>query len=372
MFLIDYFSITFNNKNINFDYVINLLNLNQYKEMFVDLGAKRRYEHCFKFGNINISTPFANRSDMGVYVDMTGQGCREYEELFSSLEIKYDWKTLLRKMQQVLNEGVKINVTRLDLAFDDFTGNLKMSKIERKLKNGEFVSKFRKMKEVKFENAFTKNVDLGKTFYIGTNTGKCCCKFYNKLAEMYINHKKDESVIAQLDKMKHWVRFEITFKCEVAMLICNMMLHSQELEKDICEYINSCFRFIDKTNTRDENCPISPFWVKFLKTDGLSKFRAISSNLKGYDSSYLWFKNQLAPTLLALMQTYNKREDFIKDIVLNGAMRQNSTHQLIINNELDGKKYSNLDLWSENNPFNTYDLKIKDDLSLLDYKPFHY
>ncbi|WMJ23351.1 replication initiation factor domain-containing protein [Paludicola sp. MB14-C6] len=376
MYLIDYFSFTIRFEKITFDYVLNLLKLQNFKHLFIDVGARDRYEHCFKFGQIEIMLPYAKREDMGIFINLTGQGCREYEDCFKNLYgDNFDWKYLIKRLVNEVNNSHKVNITRLDLAFDDFDGLLKMKKIKKKLDMGEYVSRFKKWNEVQTNKTHTKKELVGETYYVGTKQSQCYCKFYDKLLEQKLKNKNDEFVMKQLESMQHWVRFEITFKDKIAIFVCNMICYSTDVNKDIREYINSCFRFVDLTKSNISRCPITNFWEQFIQSADVSKYRLIQSNLHGYDKTYKWFTSALAPSLFALMSTYKNRNDFIRDIVYHGAFRLNENHKQIMEFENTGIKLSNQQLWSYNNPYEgiyTYDMEHNDDLELFDYKGFKY
>lgn len=365
MFLIDYLSFSINERKISFERVLEKLDLLQFKTSFVDMGKVRKYEHCYRFGNINISIPPKEREDMGIFVDMSGQGCREYEQ-YNKKQIGdvFCWSSFFKRIIEWVNLGYKINITRIDLAFDDFNKKLSLSKIERKLKTGEYVSRFKKWSEVKSNTTYNKSGLVGKTIYLGSMQSDCFCRFYDKLAEQYSKHKNDETYLQSLGTHKHWVRFEIVFKNTIAINVVNMIALSYDVNKDISAYINSCVRFVDMTATRTENCKISAFWSDFLETVDIKKIRKVLSTLEGEDPSALWFKKFVAPTAYALMATYDCVDDFIADIVQHGCMRQSPKHELIINRMTVGEKLSNQEVWQQNNPCK-YDLRGK-------YKPFHY
>lgn len=65
----------------------------------------RKYFSC-------ISIHYNGREDMGVWVEMSGQGCRTFETVS-----RLGWPALFAF---IANNGLKI--TRLDVAFDDHTG----------------------------------------------------------------------------------------------------------------------------------------------------------------------------------------------------------------------------------------------------------
>ena len=79
----------------------------------------RKYFSC-------ISIHYNGRDDMGVWCEMSGQGCRTFESLSSrSWESLFSW---------IASQGLKI--TRLDVAFDDHTGVLDIKQIVQDTMDG--------------------------------------------------------------------------------------------------------------------------------------------------------------------------------------------------------------------------------------------
>lgn len=65
-----------------------------------------------------ISIHYNGRDDMGVWLEMSGQGCRAFETYGSG-----DYESLF---SEVLDEPGSFNITRLDVAFDDHDGILNL------------------------------------------------------------------------------------------------------------------------------------------------------------------------------------------------------------------------------------------------------
>lgn len=374
--IIDYLSFSLNFECINLEYVIGLLGLEKYASYFQDIGKKSRYEHCFKMGNISICLPYSSRPDMGIFINMTGQGCRELEEChFTLFKLTFDWSAFMYKLVREVNLNHKVNITRIDLAFDDYDGKLSLPLITQKLLNGEYTSRFRHFSEVETNETFSKSGSLGKTIYIGSKSSSCYCKFYDKLAEQKRMHSTDEYMMEKLNNMAHWVRFEITFKDTSALNVCNFFVFSPDFEKDIQEYINRYFRFVDLTDVNISRCPVSLFWSDFLGTDEVSKVKVVKSDMIGHDRTYKWFRDSLTPSLFALMRTYKDINGFLYDIWEYGRTRQTARHKMIMDGVTIGRNLSNSELWELNNPyFNQMINALSGPPDMPDtcYKPYHY
>lgn len=84
----------------------------------------RKYFSC-------ISIHYNGRSDMGVWVEMSGQGCRTFESLS-----KVGWEGIFSFIR---DNGLKI--TRLDVAYDDHSGILNIREIASDTQAGMYISK---------------------------------------------------------------------------------------------------------------------------------------------------------------------------------------------------------------------------------------
>ncbi|MCG3056041.1 replication initiation factor domain-containing protein, partial [Escherichia coli] len=107
--------------------------------------------------------------NMGVHLQMSGQGCREYEALN-----KKKWKELFFDF---ICYNAKF--TRLDVAIDDFQGYFTIGSIERKVKDRLLTSKFKKartMETILIESGKGE----GKTIYFGSSQSSIQVRMYEK------------------------------------------------------------------------------------------------------------------------------------------------------------------------------------------------
>lgn len=82
----------------------------------------------------SISIHYNGRDDMGIWLEMMGQGCRAFET--------YGTGCYEDLFNMVLSDPGDLNVTRLDVAFDDLEGILDMEQLCNDTRSLEFVSKF--------------------------------------------------------------------------------------------------------------------------------------------------------------------------------------------------------------------------------------
>lgn len=163
-----------------------------------ELGHGRNgYRKGLYYGSISIL--YDGNPGMGSCLDMSGQGCRSFEEYGTG-----DFDGLF----QLFQRGEGYHVTRLDVAFDDHTGILDIQQLFRDSDNqdGEqqFVSKFRKSR---IEKEFNDG-RAGITVYHGSKKSAILIRIYDKAAER------------GLPEDQHWVRVELQLRDDRAEAFC--------------------------------------------------------------------------------------------------------------------------------------------------------
>ena len=140
----------------------------------------RKYFSC-------ISIHYNGRDDMGVWCEMSGQGCRTFESLSSrSWESLFAW---------IASQGLKI--ARLDVAFDDHTGVLDIKQIVQDTMEGNYVSR-----SDYWETVLSSK---GSTVQIGSPQSKVVVRIYDKAAERHC------------EPGTHWIRVEIQLRDDRAI-----------------------------------------------------------------------------------------------------------------------------------------------------------
>ncbi|SFX52871.1 Replication initiation factor, partial [Thermoactinomyces sp. DSM 45891] len=157
-------------KNVSLEALIEgILDLNKDDFAELDRGGNG-YRKSLRLGNITIY--YDGNEGMGIHLKMSGQGCREYEGYG-----KRKWPHLLAMILDLDS-----NITRLDLALDDFTGYFKIPQIEKKVKSGEVQSKFREAtnyEKIRLSDGYRK----GQTIYLGSSSSLLKVRFYDKYKE---------------------------------------------------------------------------------------------------------------------------------------------------------------------------------------------
>lgn len=252
--------LTFTVKTDDLDFVMELLGMKKCPWEQID-RYMNGYPHRKYFGNISVM--YGATDDMGICVNMSGQGCRTYESYGHN-----DWVGLIR----TLYGSDDINITRLDMAFDDHTGLLDIDKIWQATLDREYVSKAKKSRVTISDNQIT---DIkGKTVEIGSQKSDILIRIYDKGAER--GYGPDT----------HWIRVEMQMRSDIATGFCKGLLDT-ETGVQFRGVLHNYLRFVEPSET-DKNrnrWPMTDYWEKLL--DGVQQIRCWSAPGVNYNMVHL-------------------------------------------------------------------------------------
>ena len=226
-------------------YWVTLLHMEDAAWSAMEKG-RNGYRNGLYFGSISIL--YDGNPGMGICLDMSGQGCRTFEEYGSG-----DFIALFR----LFSQDERFHITRLDVAFDDHSGILDIRQLfydtDDQGGGQQFVSKFRKSK---IEKSF-KDGRPGISIYHGSEQSDIMIRIYDKAAER------------GLPETQHWVRVELQHRRDRA---------SQFALTAVSEPIGTLFRgvlvnyvrYVDDPGT-DSNCwrwPMKSYWAELIDQVG--------------------------------------------------------------------------------------------------------
>jgi len=161
--------------------IINLLGLESLS--FQEIKGAHGYRDRFYCDCISIH--YNGREDMGTWLEMSGKGCRVFEKFGNG---DYD-----RLLGMCMIPDNKMNLTRLDIAFDDYDGLLDIDRICDDTKDGNVVTRFH---ETSWSVFYT---GKGNSVLLGSRKSEILIRIYDKAAEQGI-------------KDKHWIRTELQLR----------------------------------------------------------------------------------------------------------------------------------------------------------------
>ena len=190
------------------------------------------------------------RSDMGICLDMSGQGCRSFEE-FSGLS----WFDLL---DRIFKLGGRVNVTRLDLAYDDHSGLLNIWRMRRDVEDRNYISKSKKSLIIWSDDQ--ENDIQGLTLQIGSKSSPVLIRIYDKAAER------------GWGKERHWIRVELQLREDRAQEALKLLWERESVGIVASGIIRNYCCFVTPTvDTNRSRWPIAEYWQRVL--EGMEKLR---------------------------------------------------------------------------------------------------
>lgn len=212
--------ITFTTKIHTWEQIVILLGLDPSSFSAVSAGVNR-YQYKRTFENITICYTINDTIKIdgsvlsynaGVCVIMSGKGCRDFEH-YGTGDYRRLFKLILDNWSADADDR-KMNLTRIDLAFDDFNGGLDLQNVANSARLGYFVSSCKCTTIDSDGNVVNKgkyNIfesECGLTVYFGSRSSNTYLRFYDK----YLEQLNSGSPLP--GDIKSWVRTEIELKKE--------------------------------------------------------------------------------------------------------------------------------------------------------------
>lgn len=227
----------------------HLFGINRNQVLYDKVSSLFGYNHSYSYRHLYIFVS-DDRDDMGVHIYLTGQGCRDLEDLGITY---YD---LFFKLFEF-----NCQFTRIDVSIDDFTGELfTLDRVVKCIKNHEVITRFRSsIQFVKEDLDSLKNI--GHTVWFGSRSSDVQFVFYDKLKERVYNADVEVN-----DNIKFWNRLEMRFRNDNATNIAFNYLWCNDFNFYILGLINNylSFRQKSKTDSNRHRWKMKKWWYDFL------------------------------------------------------------------------------------------------------------
>jgi phage replication initiation protein len=199
--------------------------------------GKNYYKVQHRFGNIVILSD--GMPGMGIHVEMSGQGCREFDSSSGR------WRDLLSKIIKV---GGRFS--RIDAALDDHKGHFTLEEIEGKIQRREVRSLFKKFRIIDDYNLADESGHNGKTIYCGSANSEIQVRIYDKAAQQKVENT--------------WIRTEVVCRNEHANMLARYICETDNLGEIIGGILKNYLAFIDPSaDSNRARWPVSSWWNKF-------------------------------------------------------------------------------------------------------------
>lgn len=188
----------------------------------------RLYYNC-------ISIHYNGSPEMGVWLELSGQGCRCFETIGHG---DYEWL-----LGYVLDHPDDMNITRLDIAYDDHSGILDINQITQDTLSVEYVSKANSWECVQSSK--------GMSVVIGSRQSPVLIRIYDKARER------------GLTDGTHWIRVELQLRDDRAKEFAKLRCAVGEAFAGV---VLNYLRYVDPDDD-DSNkwrWPLKDYWADMI------------------------------------------------------------------------------------------------------------
>lgn len=302
----------------------NILNLLGYQfSEFEPTSGKNFYDTGATIGNyVNIfwneknnNQNRPNKNDTMACV-FTGQGATDL-----AIRNNNDWVKILKTLMDYQS---KVNITRIDLALDDFSETVSFDKIEKKLKKGHYRSSKRSYNIIKTSDK--EGRPLGTTIYLGSarssgGRGNWFGRFYDKRAQ-YIS--KNQLVPTEIRDFwekqgkESWQRYEISYSKRYTDDIVQDIINGESIDKIFKTSLRDLLEILTPRG-KDSNTRRwykTSWWEDFLQYDERKTFSLAERDVMLADT-FEWLRVSVLPTLNILEQIGNEVGFDVYDLLRN-------------------------------------------------------
>ena len=266
------------------------------------------YRKSLRFGNISVY--YLGREGMGCHLEMSGQGCRQFESQFT----ENPWPVLL---QSVLAAGG--NFTRLDLAIDNVDGALSLGKVYDALQDhdNQVRSRFGEWRRI-LKGSFDKGEKVtGETIYLGSSKSHVMFRLYNKAQESGI--------------IGEWIRFELQLREKRAQEVARIFNSAGTVGSLAAGIINNYFSIINNDDSNVSRCTLQPWWSAWLESTEKISLNTEKA-LKFVSDTMEFIKRQYAPSLAMINKHLGEVpfKEFVREVLEDGGERMGAKHEQIL------------------------------------------
>lgn len=283
--------------------------LNIPESEFVDMPRGLHGYHYQKVcGDIRIL--FGGTGDMGIHVQMSGQGCRQWETYFGD-----QWDALI---EELLNHDAKIS--RIDLAVDDIRYHddkpyFKVGDLIKRAKKGLCRSKWRSAQPTE-KIKLADGSSHGKTIYYGSPTSKMQLRIYEKNFERVNAGKELE------EGLTAWNRIELQLADDRAQTTADFITKGTTTGEIIFGILSHYINYVDDNGDSNKaRWPISEFWLDFLN-DAAKLRLASKAPDKTIPIKEGWLHNQVSATQAEVWYAMGSPgEEYFVDMMERGLLK---------------------------------------------------
>ena len=210
----------------------------------------------------------------------------------------------MRLLDFVLYHG---QISRIDLALDDVSGELTLARVKRAVRAGAVSCRAKDYRRMESGKIATGEV-TGETFYFGSAQSRTQYRIYDKAAEQGVSG--------------HWIRCEGQYRNENANQVAKMIRDAgmDEIGSVYCGLLRGYLNFLtpSKTDTNKSRWKAAQWWLDLLQ--GAEKLKlSLPKTKPTMERKKEYFTKQAAPTMAMLFKYYGP--ETMADIMVNGMAR---------------------------------------------------
>lgn len=280
------------------------------------------YTGCYSFANINVHD---SEKHNNVLVDMSGRGCRQYEE-YMSRATGWHWQALI---STIIDSGGKI--TRIDLALDIYDNSSPSVKVlQDYVKRGQLSSKSHRFMEINSGRILDGKL-LGYTLYIGSSPQ--ILRIYDKKQERQDNN--DEIVL--VDK---WVRWELEITENKAMQVAYQISSGKPLNSVIKGILSAHYSFKTQQKGKKDlhnksRLPNMKWWDKFISDIEKIPLKIVREKITLKEKKQ-WIEKSTVKSISMIYETFKQTygeqyaDMYLKELILMGKEKINDSDRTLI------------------------------------------
>lgn len=276
--------------------------------------GKFGYVACYVFGTIQIleSKKGDNR---GVLVELTGQGCRNFEAILE--ERGETWKDFFRRCKQFGDMSHR----RIDYCLDDKVRIVSIPELIKKVEKGHFKTKFRSTRSIS-EQQLKEEKDSGATLYLGSRQGTIHFAFYEK------DYEQAKKLKEPIENMEVKNRYEVRLMNERADKFIEEYLDRSDCSLVIRSILDQYVTFYDY-DKNSKSLVESKAWRELLQNTVNIDFR-MEPEPHSFQKSMRWMKYQGAKTLKKLRELgIYMNHDFIEEMIDEAELTDDEAMEVI-------------------------------------------
>lgn len=279
--------LTFSTKIHSLFDVIDMLGLQGVK--FEQMRGRYCYADRLNYDGINIM--YNGREDMGICVEMSGQGCRDFETYGNG-----DYQGIFDMILENWNadaEKRQMNISRLDVAYDDFDKILDLGYYMQAAQKGDYVSR-------------CKDIEV-----IYSNKGCSVCHGSRRQSDVYVR-MYDKKIERGRTDLEHWIRCEIKLKDDCAR---GFIALGGDVRDNYFDVLNNYLRYVipSSNETNKSMLPSSPEWLKFVETWEKSSIFDKPGTEYNFSNLFGYVNNQLSGAITTYIDVLGVGQ-FMKNI----------------------------------------------------------